>query len=130
MDNRGTAADLRRGIPAARSNLWVARLAAEKYLAETNAPEPNKYDMMLYYGAFFLFARSALYALAASDGKASSPLNGVQADYFATNIKNHPVFKLLGEERCRIGHGDDSWAAHPLVPMSAVERFFDAGHDV
>jgi hypothetical protein len=119
--------DLRRGIPAARSSLGVARLAAGKYLAAAEASPPNKLDMMLYYGAFFLFARAALYALEASDGKASSALNAVQAEYFAANIKSDPVFQLLHDERCRIGHGDDSWAFHPLTPMSAVERFLDAG---
>jgi len=130
MSNRDADDDLRRGIPTARTSLWVARCAAEKYLTVASTAQPNKHEMMLYYGAFFLFARSALYALEASDGRASSALNTVQAEYFVTNIKGHPVFELLHDERCRIGHGDDSWALHPFIPMSTVERFLDAGHDL
>lgn len=117
----------RRGIPAARSNLQVARRAAEKYLVEREKGEPNKHDLMLYYGSFFFFARSALSALGGSDGVQSPELNVIQNAYFRSDIKGHPVFDLLTDERNRIGHGDDSWAFHPMMPLGMLDRFVEAG---
>lgn len=119
----------RRGIPAARSHLWVARRAAEKYLTEREKDQPNKHDLMLYYGSFFFFARSALYALGGSDGVESPELNNIQNTYFKTDIAGDPVFDLLTDERNRIGHGDDSWAFHPMMPLGMLDRFMTAGHD-
>jgi hypothetical protein len=120
---------LRRGIPAARTNLWVARIAAEKYLAEKSVEKPDPYRLMLYYGAFFLFVRSALEALKKSDGKLSPSLSAIQEEYFAKNIKGDGIFRLLMEERNKVGHGDDAWAAHPFKPLSMLIRFEAAGHD-
>lgn len=119
----------RRGIPAARTNLWVARRAAEKYLAEAEKEDPEKHSLMLYYGAFFFFARSALYALEGSDGKVSDGLQPIQKAYFKAKISKDPVFQMLKGERDRIGHGDDSWGLHPMMPLGMIDRFITAGHD-
>lgn len=119
----------RRGIPAARSNLWVARIAADRYLGEKAEDDPNRHYLMLYYGAFFLFARSALYALGSSDGKLSPELNRTQNEYFQNHILNDPIFKMLTVERNRIGHGDDSWGLHPMMTLGMIDRFVEAGHD-
>lgn len=119
----------RRGIPSARSNLWVARRAIEKYLAEAAKDVPDKYNLMLYYGSFFFFARSALYALEGSDGKLSPDLKPIQKPYFTANIGSDPIFVMLKGERDRIGHGDDSWGLHPMMPLGMIDRFIDAGHD-
>lgn len=119
----------RRGIPAARSNLDVARLAASKYLTEAAGHAPDKHNLMLYYGAFFFFARSALYALEGSDSRLSPDLKPLQKAYFASTIANDPVFVMLKQERDRIGHGDDSWGRHPMLPLRMIERFISAGHE-
>ena len=119
----------RRGIPSARSNLSVARRAIEKYLVEAAKEEPDKHNLMLYYGSFFFFARAALYALEGSDGKLSPNLKPIQSAYFNANIGKDPIFVMLKGERDRIGHGDDSWGLHPMIPVGMIGRFIDAGHD-
>lgn len=117
------------GIPAARAHLMVARIAAGKYLSAKERNPTDRYDLMLYYGAFFLFARSALYAVENSDGRENPKLNDLQRQYFKASIKQHPVFFLLKNERDRISHGDDSWANHPFRPASMLARFIEAGLD-
>lgn len=129
MNEPGEEYEHRRGIPAARSNLWVARTAAAKYLREKAEDDPNPHDLMLYYGAFFLFARSALYALESSDEKLSPELNRTQKEYFQNHIANDPIFKMLKGERDRIGHGDDSWGLHPMMTLGMIDRFVEAGHN-
>ena len=89
--------------------MWVARRAAEKYLSEhAKGEDADDHNLMLYYGAFFFFARAALYAVERSDGQFSEQLTVLQFEHFKSEVRNHPVFKLLTEERNRIGHGDDS----------------------
>ena len=39
----------------------------KKYLTEAEKIDPDKYSLMLYYGALFLFARSTLYTMESSD---------------------------------------------------------------
>ena len=119
----------RRGIPAARANLWVARIAAGRYVEVKVQDQPNQYDLMLYYGAFFIFTRSALEALRSSDAKHSEGLSELQAEYFRDNIRGSAVFNVLCDERHRIGHGDDAWAQHPMKSLGMVNRFIAAGHD-
>lgn len=119
----------RRGIPAARANLWVARMAAARYLKARDEDPSDPYEMMLYYGSFFMFARSSLDALRSSDARDNNGLNDLQEKYFLEHISGDPVFDLLKSERDRIGHGDDAWACHPLKSMGMLNRFIDAGHD-
>ena len=91
--------------------------------------EPDQYEMMLYYGSFFIFTKSAVEALRASDGAQSPNLKNVQDKYFQNNIAKSPIFELLKLERDRIGHGDDAWACHPFKSESMLNRFINAGHD-
>ncbi len=100
-----------------------------KYLSEKAKDDPDPYNLMLYYGAFFLFARSALSSLGKSDGKLSPELNRTQKEYFQHNIENDPIFKMLKGERNRIGHGDDSWGQHPMKTLGMIDRLVEAGHN-
>ncbi len=114
----------RRGTPSARTHLQVASLALQRY---ANAQERELYDKMLYYGAFFVFVRSALQALEKSDAKHDELLMGIQKRIFEKKIEPSEIYKTLIDERHVVAHGDDSWAANPFVPLSMLDRFLEAG---
>ena len=116
----------RRGITSARTHLQVTSLALQRY---ANAQEKELYAKMLYYGAFFVFVRSALQALEKSDAKHDELLMEIQKRIFVEKIKPSEIYKSLIGERHLVGHGEDSWAANPFMPLSMIDRFLAAGSD-
>ncbi len=128
----------RRGIPAARSNLWVARRAAEKYLAEAEKEGPDKHSLMLYYGAFFFFARSTETSrdydsitpiLARPDSKDVFIL-GLGSGITGGAVLGHPVENLVIAENCepvvRAAKYFEKWNAGALTDKRTTIRVEDA----
>ncbi len=117
------------GLDASRTYLQSARMAGNRYIASYDKATPDRTELMLYYSAFFVLAKASVEAIGKSDARSHAKLADIQAQYFQTVIRSDPVFALLIDERNRVSHGDDSWAAHPHYPMSMLERFEDAGYD-
>ena len=111
----------RRGLIASRKNLWIARLAAQRFLA---CDEKDHDSQMLYGGAFFTFLRSALYALKYSDGQHDTILRDLSDSFFQQKIKSSDVYKTIEAERNGIAHGNDSYAIHPSKPLGLLDRAY------
>lgn len=116
----------RRGVPSARKNLAVSKLALSRY---SGSDEDWPEDRMLYGGAFFVFLRASLYALKNSDAKEDPSLLPFVEDAWEARIKPSDVFKAIHDERCFVAHGDDGWAIHPSLPITLLNRAADEGID-
>ena len=111
--------EYRRGLIASRKNLWIARIAAERFL---RCASDDHDGLLLYGGSFFVFLRSALFALKESDGRDDARLKTISDTYFNTHIKPSDVYKAINAERQGIAHGNDSYALHPFKPQGLLDR--------
>lgn len=120
----------RRGIPAARANLATARLSLERYSTSISQSRTNPYELLLYYGSFFVFLRSAIASLKESADGQSPTLSTVQSTFFRAEIQKHPIYETILIERDRVAHGNDALGAYPFKSEAMVERFIVAGLDL
>ncbi|WP_323761599.1 hypothetical protein [Maricaulis sp.] len=124
----GDCTEKRRGIPAARAYCGSAKYALCRYRELATSDDQDQTALMLYYGAFFVFARGSIEALRNSDGATDVILNTNQLAYFRATIEPDPIYDLLKKERDRVAHGEDSWAAHPYKPIAMLERHSASGY--